>query len=451
VPRGAHTIVPATSESEPRPDPRERFHPVGLSILFGLLYFIQGSSEPTDGLIAQPINSLLKSWGHDAAEIAGFTALLWVPWTIKPIYGLISDFLPLAGYHRKSYLIACSAVTAVCFLIVAAAVSAGGLDTIDASTWPLGRAATLLVLLVPATIGVAFTDVVVDALMVTKGQPHGLTGRFQAVQWGALYGATILTGSLGGYFSQHARQSAAFLICGGLTVLTLVLCATVISEPRAGGPGRDFRGTLQLLRHAAASRTILAVGAFMFCWNFNPFSSTVLYMYTTTRLGFSEQFYGNMMSLQSLAAMIGSLLYGFYCRRVPMSILIHVSIVLGIVATAGYWALVDEPSARAIAVAAGFATATATVIQLDLAAQVCPPQTAGTLFALLMGLSNLGTALSMSLGGWWYERWQHTWGNPLAFNLLVGIGALFTAGCWLVMPFLKRALAARNSPRPEAG
>jgi predicted MFS family arabinose efflux permease len=165
-----------------------------------------------------------------------------------------------------------------------------------------------------------------------------------------------------------------------------------------------------------------------------------MYMYMTTRLHFDEEFYGNMMSLYSAAAMTGSLLYGVYCRRVPMILLVHLSIVLGIASTIGYWALGGEPSALAIAMVAGFATATATVIQLDLAAQVCPPQTAGTLFALLMGLSNLGTALSMSLGGWFYERWQASWGHPLAFNLLVGIGASFTAGCWLIVPFLKRAM-----------
>lgn len=412
-----------------------------MSVLFGLLYFIQGFSEPTDGVIAQPINSLLKSWGKDTAEIAAFTALLWVPWTIKPIYGLISDFLPLAGYHRKSYLIAASAITALCFLIAAGAVT-------NQSESQAGSAFTLLLLLLPATIGVAFSDVVVDALMVEKGQPHGLTGRFQAVQWGALYGATILAGSLGGFLSQQPRQRIAFLICGGMTLITLALCASTVSERPSGEAGRDARGVLELLRHAAASRIILFVGLFMFCWNFNPFSFTVLYMYMTTHLHFSEQFYGNMMSLYSLSAMIGSLLYGLYCRRVRMSILVHVSIVMGIVSTIGYWALAGESSALAIALAAGFATATATVIQLDLAAQVCPPQAAGTLFALLMGLSNLGTALSMWLGGAFYQMWQRSSGDAMAFNLLVGVGAMFTAGCWLVVPFLKRAMALRDAPGP---
>ena len=35
-------------------------------LLFGMLYFVQGIVEPTEGLIAQPVRSLLKSWDHTA-------------------------------------------------------------------------------------------------------------------------------------------------------------------------------------------------------------------------------------------------------------------------------------------------------------------------------------------------------------------------------------------------
>ena len=137
-------------------------------------------------------------------------------------------------------------------------------------------------------------------------------------------------------------------------------------------------------------RTIFAVGAFLFCWSFNPFSDAVLYTHMTGAMGLSDQFFGHMRVAEAAAGMAGSLLYAAYCRRVPMTALLHVSIVAGVVSTAAYWFLAGERSAAIIAAASNFAIATATVIQLDLAAQVCPPQAAGTLFALLMSLSNLG-------------------------------------------------------------
>jgi MFS family permease len=76
---------------------------------------------------------------------------------------------------------------------------------------------------------------------------------------------------------------------------------------------------------------------------------------------------------------------------------------------------------------------------------------AGTLFALLMGLANLGTALSTALGGGWYDTWTARWGHGWAFNVLVGVGALFTSACWLVVPLLKLPDSAAEPERIISG
>jgi hypothetical protein len=160
----------------------------------------------------------------------------------------------------------------------------------------------------------------------------------------------------------------------------------------------------------------------------------------TEELGFSEQFYGNTVSLIAVAAIAACLSYGLYCRRVSRALLVHASIVLGILSTVAYWTVVDERSAVLVSLATGFTYMTATLIQLDLAAQACLPQMAGTLFALLMALSNLSVSLSTWVGGSWYEQWTAAWDSRTAFNGLVGVGAVFTAGCWLLVPFLPRNL-----------
>src|SRR3954468_18862132 len=155
--------------SAPDPDPargRDRAATAEawrLGLLFGALYFLQGIGEPTDGLIAQPVRSLLKSWGRTAGEITTFSAVLAIPWTFKPLYGLLTDFVPLFGTRRKGYLILAAAAMAISLLgLCAFPVRAG--DT----TALLGR------LLVPA-FGVALADVAADALMIERGQPRGLT------------------------------------------------------------------------------------------------------------------------------------------------------------------------------------------------------------------------------------------------------------------------------------
>jgi MFS family permease len=184
----------------------------------------------------------------------------------------------------------------------------------------------------------------------------------------------------------------------------------------------------------------LAVGGFLFLWTFNPFSSSVLYMHMTNVLEFHEQFFGNTEALSAAAQMVASIAYGFYCRRLKTATLIHLSIVLGVAGTLAYWGMTGHRSALIISMAVGFTSATAVMIQLDLAARICPPRTAGTVFALLMALSNVGASASTLLGGYWYDAWSERLGRVAAFNVLVGVGALFTAGCWLLMPALKRAL-----------
>src|SRR5271165_5446965 len=72
---------------------------------FALVYVVEGLGQ-IGGLIAQPLNYYLKaSQGWTPLQITGFITLFNLPWIIKPLYGLVSDFVPLFGYRRKSYLL----------------------------------------------------------------------------------------------------------------------------------------------------------------------------------------------------------------------------------------------------------------------------------------------------------------------------------------------------------
>ena len=73
---------------------------------FALVYVVEGLGQ-IGGLISQPLNYYLKA-GRKAGRRCRsprFITLFNLPWMIKPLYGLISDFVPLFGYRRKSYLL----------------------------------------------------------------------------------------------------------------------------------------------------------------------------------------------------------------------------------------------------------------------------------------------------------------------------------------------------------
>ena len=143
-----------------------------------------------------------QEWGESPAALGALMALLAVPWTIKPAFGLLSDFVPLFGSRRRNYLLLANGLAAASLLLLAFVPLAPG------SRW------LLFALLLPTTMAIALGDVIVDALMVEKGQPLGLTGRFQSIQWTAANAALLLTGVLGGYVAQERLQSLAFALCG---------------------------------------------------------------------------------------------------------------------------------------------------------------------------------------------------------------------------------------------
>ena len=96
-----------------------RTNVTGAYIFFAALYFVQSAGDPTSGLIAQPVRSLLRSWGESPASLGALMALLAVPWTIKPAFGLLSDFVPLFGSRRRNYLLLANSVAAASLLLLA--------------------------------------------------------------------------------------------------------------------------------------------------------------------------------------------------------------------------------------------------------------------------------------------------------------------------------------------
>ncbi len=407
-----------------------RHEVVKLGVLFGTLAFFQGIDEPTDGLCAQPLRALLMSRGRSGSQVAGIAGLIALPWVFKPLFGLLTDFVPWMGMRRRSYLLLMTSLVTVGFL---AAFLAG--DRVD-------NEVIMLTWIFVVSASVAFADVSADALMIELAQPLQLTGKLQAIQWACLYASGIVIGLLGGALAEYHYERWSLLACGVGSLIPLGAVVLLAREPpRSLSPARALHTPRTILRHASRSPTLLSVGGFLFLWNFNPFSNAVLHVHLTRGLGFREQMFGTTVTLTSLASIAACLLYSTYCRRIPMRLLIRISIGLGVVSTLGYLWVRDERSLELVTLFTGFTYMTATLIQLDLAARSCPSEMAGTLFAGLMSLENLAAALSTWLGGILYQAGLEFWGPRGSFQLLVVIGSLFSSSCWLLLrvPSLRKA------------
>lgn len=391
---------------------REHAEARRLALVFAVVYFAQGMWY----LPNLPITFLLKeSFGLGAGQTATFFAITTIPWLIKPLYGLISDFVPLWGQRRLSYFILTSGTAALMGLIL----TLPSLHTY----WSLAAFFTLM------GLGLAFTDVLTDALMVENGQRLGLTGSFQAIQWAAISLASIVVGIGGGWLAERRWLSLTFLIAAIFPLVTLAMGLFVIREPDEPGAGREFRETWDAIRSALKSRTLWVVAGFIFFYNFSPSFGPALVYYGTDVLGFSKLFIGMLDSLAYASGILGSVCYFLFSKSLPFKYLIHFAIAAGVTATLAYLGYRSEGSAIALSLIFGAVAMFIQLTFLDLAAKACPKRVEATFFALLMSIYNGAVQISQITGGWLYDK--------LGFTLLIFISAAFTALCWLLVPFLK--------------
>lgn len=381
------------------------------AILFAVVYFAQGMWS----LPNQTLTITLKERGLSAGQVATFFTFSIIPWLIKPAYGLLSDFVPLFGRRRRSYLLLTSALAAGAGLAM-------GLVAPHSYWWLVG-------LFTVMGLGLAFTDVLVDALMVETGRPRGLTGAFQAVQWGAIYTAAVLVGELGGLLAERRSLRAAFVLAALFPLISFCMTLFVVHDPPARADRKAFRQTMAATREALGDRDLWIVAGFIFFWTFSPSFGPALLYYQTDVLRFSQQFIGHLGALSSLAAVAGAFICAPLSRRVPLKRLINASIGAGVAGTLAYLFYRDAWSAVVIDIVFGGVGMITQLVFLDLAAKACPRRVEATFFALLMAVFNAGSQSSQVVGGYLYD-----W---LGYTALVLISTAFTAMAWLLVPLVR--------------
>jgi MFS family permease len=381
-----------------------------LALLFGVVYFSQGMWY----LPNQVITVSFKDQGFTPSQVANFFLISTLPWFIKPVYGLLSDFVPLFGRRRKSYFLltcALAAFSGICLALTPAH-----------TFWWMAALFTTM------GFGLAFTDVLTDALMVESGRPLGLTGAFQAVQWACITGAAVLIGVVGGHLAHTRELNLAFGISAVFPLVSFAMALFFVHETPAPRDAAAFHATTRAIREALAHRDVWMVAGFLFFYTFSPSFGPAFLYYQTDVLGFSQHFIGLLASLNSAASVLGALVYAPLSRRMPLRRLLNGSIGVGVAGTLCYLVYRGRISAIAIDTFFGGVGMIMQLAFLDLAAKACPRRVEATFFALLMSVFNTGTQLSQNVGARLYETYGYT---PL-----VWISATMTALAWVLVPLL---------------
>ena len=424
-PRPMNERGPALSDDRPE----EKQLVSHLLLFFGLVYVVEGLGQ-IGGLIAQPLTYYLKEvHGWTPLQVTAFVTIFNVPWVIKPVYGLVSDFVPLFGYRRKSYL------------LIANVAAVGGYVWATRINVP----SMLVFALMMTAYAMAISSTLCGAVLVENGQKLHESGTFVNQQWLWFNIAAMAAAIVGGQLVQHLPPSAALHVAAAMVALApfavIVGTLTLIPEQKVAINVQGMRHTLDGLVASFKRRELWIVAIFIFLYYFSPGFSTPLYYHMTDSLKFSQGYIGILGSIASAGWVLGALLYRRFFDDLTLKNLLNVSIALGTLTTAAFLLLSNETSAAILNFCSGFSAMLATVATLTLAADYCPQHAEGFAFAVLMSIINLATALADNVGSFLYTHLFHNSLTPLVL-----ISAAFTAFAFVLVPLLRLGDKRQGEP-----
>lgn len=170
---------------------------------------------------------LLDSIGLDSAQMGSLSGFAGIPWQLKSLFGLLSDTLPIDGYHRSPYMMIGGTIGMAANAVLA-----------FAPPGVIGYYAAALLFLA-CNLNVALADVMIDATVAeqTKRRPE-LGAELQALCWGALGGFGTFAFLFSGWALEHTGPRMLFACSIGSSA-----CAAVPGALRwLGEPTPRARG-----------------------------------------------------------------------------------------------------------------------------------------------------------------------------------------------------------------
>jgi folate/biopterin transporter len=358
-----------------------------------LIYFVQGIL----GLSRLAVSFFLKDQlGLSPAEVSALVGIAAIPWMIKPLFGFLSDGLPIFGYHRRPYLILSGLLGTATWLL---------LGTVVEKPWQ----ATLAIAL--SSLSVAVSDVIADSVVVERARSESTSsaGSLQALCWGASALGGLVTAYFGGLLLEQVSVQTVFLITASFPLIVAAVSWLITEDSEAKNPGLGAVKTqISLVKKAVAQRSIWMPMLFLFLWQATPSSDSAFFFFSTNELGFTPEFLGRVQLVTSLASLAGIWLFQRFFKAVPfrkifgwtivISTLLGFTSLLLVTHTNRSLGIDDHWFSLGDSVILSVAGQIAFMPVLVLAARLCPPGIEATLFALLMSIVNLGGLTAHELG-----------------------------------------------------
>jgi folate/biopterin transporter len=310
-------------------------------IAISTIYFVEGAL----GIARLAQTFLLKDDLHlGPAEMAATMGILGLPWTIKPLYGFLSDGFPIFGYRRRSYLILAGLVGFLSYSSLAWGLGGGSGSDMASNSMAL---TTTIISLLLSSGAIALADVVADGIVVEKtrdavnnGDDPAIAGGLQSLCWGSAAIGGLISSYFSGSLLETMSPREVFGVASFLPLAVGVMSFLIEEEPFSWKIrsesiiGSESDGVDAAI---VANNAILSIETqtsslwaalrqpniykpifFIFLWQATPTSEGAMLYFLTDDIGFGPEFLGRVRLVTAASRLLGVWLYNQYLRQVAI-------------------------------------------------------------------------------------------------------------------------------------
>lgn len=383
--------------------------------IFSVIYCAQGLVFGLASLVFAVY--LQREFGLNMTQVTSALAIAHIPWFIKPVWGIMSDKIPIYGRRRIPWIVICS------FIVFLSCLALGNI---------VSSVCFFVLAVFFLNAGFGFVDVACDALAAEKCKADPKEeGTIQSICWEARCFGVIFVCTFGGTLATWLGYKFIFNLMAIFPIIPLVVCWFSLSEENkiiacVKNIEKDSINRIESIRLRIVSlicpfdkfakfqtyksififlaekfiavKLLFVAGFFLFILGMAPvFSPEASNCFLANVLGYTD-------SMRSWAFVVGSI-GGFiglrYCRcflsnpetgrEVNIQKIFKFTIIFGaIMGLNSIWNVYYYPIMLFFGLISAPISYIMLVTSMRVAVRACPPGVEGTVFAIMMSLSNLG-------------------------------------------------------------
>lgn len=327
------------------------------------------------------------------AQMAAIFGIVSVPWCLKPLYGFLSDSYPIFGYRRRPYMIFGAYLSSTMWILL--------------PFCPHDEFAVTMVMTL-SSAGLCFSDVMADSLLVevARNESESNKGTIQSYSWMfRFFGG--LAASIFGAIAYDTLGAVKVFHFNSMIPVAIAVVSAYVHEPTASVVA-NWRVTRQKMSSALRQPSIYRPALFLFLVCVTPGYGSVMTFFYQRELKFTPDEFGTLDVLGHLVAIVGTYIYKRYLREVAFrkilgialftSFLLSNSLLLLVLHVNRTMGIPDFVFALIERIVITLVGQFITMPMVVMGARICPVGVEGTLYALLMSITNIGGVVGEEWG-----------------------------------------------------